>query len=168
MSEQSKTEIKSHDQPMLVLKYQRRKVVKRLIYFFPGLLLFAGFLTGLYRNMVLCRTARASIGGICYHVLNRGNERRDVFHDDDHHQLFIALIRETCARAATPRTPTNRGEKVECPLFGLAGWKACPTLQNSAYSTASHTEVLAGAIIGGACGVHSADEVTELQSSSAS
>ncbi len=29
------------------------------------------------------RTARACIGGICYHVLNRGNARQDVFHEDD-------------------------------------------------------------------------------------
>ena len=44
------------------------------------------------------RTARASIGGICYHVLNRGNARQDVFHEDDDHQRFIELIQEACAR----------------------------------------------------------------------
>ena len=27
------------------------------------------------------RTARASVGGLCYHVLNRGNARSRVFHD---------------------------------------------------------------------------------------
>ncbi len=77
------------------------------------------------------RTARASIGGICYHVLNRGNARQDVFHEDDDHQRFIELIQEPCARlaeenraphgpgihAATP--PSNRGKKVECPLLPL-------------------------------------------------
>jgi len=71
------------------------------------------------------RTARASIGGICYHVLNRGNARQDVFHDDDDRRRFIELIQEACARAphgpgihaATPLPPTNRGKKVECPLF---------------------------------------------------
>jgi REP element-mobilizing transposase RayT len=28
------------------------------------------------------RTERASVRGICYHVLNRGNARKDVFHKD--------------------------------------------------------------------------------------
>ncbi len=46
------------------------------------------------------RTAGASIGEICYHVLNRGNARKDVFHEDDDHQRFIEL----------------RGKKVECSL----------------------------------------------------
>jgi hypothetical protein len=31
------------------------------------------------------RTARASTGGIYCHVLNRGNARQDVFHEDDDH-----------------------------------------------------------------------------------
>ncbi len=44
------------------------------------------------------RTARASIGGICYHVLNRGNARQDVFHDDQDHREFVELIREACSR----------------------------------------------------------------------
>jgi len=26
------------------------------------------------------RTARASVGGLCYHVINRGNGRAEVFH----------------------------------------------------------------------------------------
>ncbi len=43
------------------------------------------------------RTARASIGGICYHVLNRGNARQDVFHEDDDYQRFIELLQEACA-----------------------------------------------------------------------
>jgi putative transposase len=29
------------------------------------------------------RTARASVGGYCYHALNRGNGRAQVFHDAD-------------------------------------------------------------------------------------
>jgi hypothetical protein len=28
------------------------------------------------------RTARASVGNVCYHVLNRGNARNEVFHKD--------------------------------------------------------------------------------------
>lgn len=38
------------------------------------------------------RTARADIGGLCYHVLNRGNNRATVFHSDDDYQQFLTLI----------------------------------------------------------------------------
>jgi putative transposase len=44
------------------------------------------------------RTARASIGGFCYHALNRGNGRARVFHDADDYQEFIRLLRQACAR----------------------------------------------------------------------
>jgi putative transposase len=44
------------------------------------------------------RTARAAVGGYCYHVLNRGNERARVFHDDDDYHAFVALLRQACAR----------------------------------------------------------------------
>jgi putative transposase len=40
------------------------------------------------------RTARASQGGIVYHVLNRGNGGSDVFHDDDDFATFVNLMRE--------------------------------------------------------------------------
>jgi len=44
------------------------------------------------------RTARASVGGLCYHVINRGNARSSVFHDSSDYQAFICLIGEACAR----------------------------------------------------------------------
>lgn len=44
------------------------------------------------------RTARAAVGGFCYHVLNRGNERAPVFHDDSDYQQFVRLLRQACAR----------------------------------------------------------------------
>ena len=44
------------------------------------------------------RTARASIGGYCYHALNRGNGRAQVFHDADDYDGFIRLLRQACAR----------------------------------------------------------------------
>ena len=34
------------------------------------------------------RTARASVGGICYHVINRGNVRPEVFRKDDDYAAF--------------------------------------------------------------------------------
>ena len=40
------------------------------------------------------RIARATAGGLCYHVLNRGNGRARVFHKDKDYQAFIDLIAE--------------------------------------------------------------------------
>jgi putative transposase len=44
------------------------------------------------------RTARASRGGYCYHVINRGNGRAEVFHKDADYQAFVRLIGDACAR----------------------------------------------------------------------
>jgi putative transposase len=48
------------------------------------------------------RTARASQGGYCYHVLNRGNSRRTVFHKNGDYAAFIKLLRQ-----AAERTPVR-------------------------------------------------------------
>jgi putative transposase len=42
------------------------------------------------------RTARASAGGFCYHVLNRGNGRRTVFHKDGDYRAFVKAIGQVC------------------------------------------------------------------------
>jgi len=44
------------------------------------------------------RSARASLANYCYHVLNRGNGRARVFHDDDDYDRFVGLLRQACAR----------------------------------------------------------------------
>ena len=44
------------------------------------------------------RTARASVGDICYHVLNRGNGRQRVFHRDEDYAAFLDLVGSACAR----------------------------------------------------------------------
>jgi REP-associated tyrosine transposase len=44
------------------------------------------------------RTARASRGGYCYHVINRGNGRAEVFHKDADYQGFVRLIGDACTR----------------------------------------------------------------------
>jgi putative transposase len=44
------------------------------------------------------RTARASLGGWCYHVLNRGNGRAEVFHKDDDYAAFVRLFEPACER----------------------------------------------------------------------
>jgi putative transposase len=48
------------------------------------------------------RTARATPGGYFYHVLNRGNARRQVFHKDADYTAFLRLLRE-----AQERTPVR-------------------------------------------------------------
>lgn len=44
------------------------------------------------------RTARASAGGLCYHVLNRGNARQEVFHKPDDYAAFARLLGEASER----------------------------------------------------------------------
>ena len=38
------------------------------------------------------------MGGICYHVLNRGNARACVFHDRHDFRVFVSLMRQACVR----------------------------------------------------------------------
>ena len=40
------------------------------------------------------RTARASVGNVCYHVLNRGNGSNTVFHKDGDYGAFLKLLSE--------------------------------------------------------------------------
>jgi putative transposase len=42
------------------------------------------------------RAARAFEGGLCYHVLNRGNARRKVFFKDRDYQAFLKAIGHAC------------------------------------------------------------------------
>lgn len=44
------------------------------------------------------RTARASLGNWCYHVLNRGNARAEVFHKPADYDAFVALFEPACER----------------------------------------------------------------------
>lgn len=44
------------------------------------------------------RTARAARGGLCYHVINRGNARNRVFHSYDDYDAFLQLFHKACAR----------------------------------------------------------------------
>ena len=52
------------------------------------------------------RTARAVIPGYCYHLLNRANQRAQVFHSSEDYSQFLALI----ARAQ---------ERLELPILSL-------------------------------------------------
>lgn len=44
------------------------------------------------------RTARASVGGYTYHVLNRGNARAAVYHKPDDYDAFLDLMAEASVR----------------------------------------------------------------------
>jgi putative transposase len=44
------------------------------------------------------RTARASVGGIVYHALNRGNRRADVFHKPADYDAFLETVAEARRR----------------------------------------------------------------------
>jgi putative transposase len=44
------------------------------------------------------RTARAIVGGYCYHVLNRGNARSQVFHHEGDYARFVELMHQASAR----------------------------------------------------------------------
>jgi putative transposase len=44
------------------------------------------------------RTARASLGNWCYHVLNRGNARAEVFHQAEDFDAFVDRFEPACER----------------------------------------------------------------------
>lgn len=49
-------------------------------------------------DQVMARTARASIGGICYHAINRGNARSTVYHTSSDYDSFTGLMTRACDR----------------------------------------------------------------------
>ena len=46
------------------------------------------------------RTARASHGGCCYRVLNRGQARNEVFHKPEDYAAFVKLLGEANQRVS--------------------------------------------------------------------
>jgi len=44
------------------------------------------------------RTARAAVGGLCYHVINRGNAPGEVFHKPEDYAEFCRLLQEAAER----------------------------------------------------------------------
>ena len=44
------------------------------------------------------RSARASAGGFCYHIINRGNARSEVFHKQEDLNAFLRIIGEAGIR----------------------------------------------------------------------
>ena len=56
----------------------------------------------------MARTARASRGDICTHIINRGNGRARVFHDEVAYRAFVKLMAAASGPAA-PMCPTREG-----------------------------------------------------------
>jgi hypothetical protein len=48
------------------------------------------------------RTARAIVGGYCYHLINRGNNQTRVFHEHSDYAAFLSLVAETQQRLVMP------------------------------------------------------------------
>ena len=72
------------------------------------------------------RRARQAIGGLVYHVLNRGNLRAPIFHKDADYEAFERILHQ--ARQRTPvelfawcliRQSVKRGRP-----YGEPGWQA--------------------------------------------
>jgi len=72
------------------------------------------------------RIARGQLGGVCGHVLNRGNGRQTVFHDAEDYAAFLELIglagRRTpmrvvglCLMPTTFTWCSGRGTTATCP-----------------------------------------------------
>ena len=53
---------------------------------------------GAHYSGMMPRTARASVGGMWYHALNRGNHREVVFHKPGDFDAFVAAMGDACAR----------------------------------------------------------------------
>lgn len=58
--------------------------------------LFIAATTDTRDHLAMPRTARASVGGICYHVINRGNARAQVYHEQSDYRAFLSLMKLAC------------------------------------------------------------------------
>ena len=53
-----------------------------------------------WHDVSMPRTARASVGNVCYHVLNGGNARNTVFHNDADYGTFLKLLNQANDRVS--------------------------------------------------------------------
>jgi hypothetical protein len=85
------------------------------------------------------RTARASAGGYCFHVLNRGNARAEVFHHPGDYDAFLNMLAEASVRlpmrllayCLSPTTSISSSDPMSTatqPLDALAPDDPCPPL----------------------------------------
>jgi putative transposase len=67
------------------------------------------------------RTARASAANVCYHVLNRGDNRAAVFHRDAHFRAFVDLLAEASLRHPMRLLAYGLSMRRDAP-FGSKPW----------------------------------------------
>jgi hypothetical protein len=48
----------------------------------------------------MARTLRIQYAGAVYHVMNRGDRREAIFHEDLHWRRFVETLAEACAKTA--------------------------------------------------------------------
>jgi putative transposase len=75
------------------------------------------------------RTARASVGGLCYHVLNRGNGRQTDFHKDGDYAAFVEALGQVAGEVALRPLAycllPNHFHLVFCPPVTATSVRAC-------------------------------------------
>src|SRR6185295_18899244 len=95
------------------------------------------------------RVARASVGGLCYHVINRGNDRREIFLKDGDYQAFLKAMAHACIEIPMPvlayclmpnhfhMVVAQRGRGLES-LDALGPEYACPSLPSALSPERAH------------------------------
>ena len=56
----------------------------------------------------MSRKLRIEYPGAMYHVMNRGDQREDIFRDDEDRQKFLSTLSEACAK-----TEWQLGKEIE-------------------------------------------------------
>ena len=54
----------------------------------------------------MARKLRVQYEGAIYHIMNRGDRREDIFHDDDDRRLLLKTLGEACEKTAGKSMPT--------------------------------------------------------------
>jgi putative transposase len=72
---------------------------KGTLLFSPALwIIWDSFNCDLPMRLSMPRSARASAGGLCYHIINRGNARAEVFHKQQDFDAFLGIMSEAGVR----------------------------------------------------------------------
>ena len=51
-----------------------------------------------WQGLVMSRKPRIEYPGAMYHVMNRGDQREDIFRDDEDRQRFLPTLGEACGK----------------------------------------------------------------------
>ena len=86
------------------------------------------------------RTLRASEGGYCYHVLNRGNRRAEVFHKDGDYAAFLGMVAEASIRLPLPVLAYCLKEYLDDPADALRAYEGARRLRTARAQQVSHKQ----------------------------